>query len=81
RDEPAPGPGWQPLLQPAMRGGCLLDLPTLPELRALHLAEMERLPEALRRIDRVEPYPVQLSPILRARQQEAVAAIRAREGL
>ncbi len=81
RDEPAPGPDWQPLLQPAMRGGQLLDLPSLPELRAEHLADMERLPEALRRIDRVEPYPVQLSPILRARQQEAVAAIRAREGL
>lgn len=81
RDEPAPGPDWQPLLQPVMRGGQLLDLPSLPELRAEHLADMERLPEALRRIDRVEPYPVQLSPILRVRQQEAVAAIRAREGL
>uniref|UniRef100_A0A7C3APN7 Nicotinate phosphoribosyltransferase n=1 Tax=Thermorudis sp. TaxID=1969470 RepID=A0A7C3APN7_9BACT len=81
RDEPSPGPGWQPLLQPVMRAGRLVDLPSVEELRAEHLASMERLPEALRRIDRVEPYPVQLSPILRARQQEAVAAIRAREGL
>ncbi|MCM8750540.1 nicotinate phosphoribosyltransferase [Thermomicrobiaceae bacterium CFH 74404] len=81
RDEPSPGPGWQPLLQPVMRAGRLVDLPSVEELRAEHLASMERLPESLRRIDRVEPYPVRLSPVLQARQQAAVAAIRAREGL
>ncbi len=81
RDEPAPGAGWQPLLQPVMRAGRLVDLPSVEVLRAEHLASMERLPESLRRIDRVEPYPVRLSAVLQVRQQEAVAAIRAREGL
>ncbi len=81
REEAPPGPEWHPLLQPVMRGGQVLELPSLSVLRAEHLAEMERLPEALRRLDRVEPYPVQLSPLLRARQQDAVAMIRTREGI
>jgi nicotinate phosphoribosyltransferase len=81
RQEPPLGPEWRPLLRPMMHGGQLLDRPSLAELRAAHLAEMERLPPSLRQIERAERYPVMLSETLRRRQEDAVAAVRAREGL
>lgn len=81
RDEPAPGPEWEPLLHPVMQGGTLLESPTLAELRAYHLAEAASLPDPLRRLDQVEPYPVHLSETLRARQEAAIATVRAREGV
>ena len=33
RDEPAPGPDWEPLLEPVMRNGTILARPTLDEIR------------------------------------------------
>ena len=81
REEPPPGPEWRPLLRPVMRGGQMLDQPTLAELRAAHLAEMECLPPALRQIDQDARYRVTLSDTLRRRQEGAIAAVRAREGL
>lgn len=59
----------------------MLDQPTLAELRAAHLAEMECLPPALRQIDQDARYRVTLSDTLRRRQEGAIAAVRAREGL
>ncbi len=81
RDEPAPGPDWIPLLRPVMRGGEVLELPTLQDLRTWHQQEMRRLPEALRTLTPSVTYPVRLSERLLARQRDAEAAVRQREGL
>lgn len=62
----------EPLLVPVMAGGRRLRPPEpLEAVRARCLAERDRLPDALRRIDGEGSYPVELSPRLRALQQEA----------
>lgn len=81
RDEPAPGPSWEPLLQPILSGGRALPSPPLAELRALHREEMEALPPALLDLDATPSYPVERSPVLAERQRAAVAEVRRREGL
>ncbi len=81
RDEPPPGAGWEPLLEPVMAGGEILAQPPLDGLRARHREEMAALPPALLTLEGQAPYPVGLSPRLRERQEAAVAAARAREGL
>ncbi len=62
----------EPLLVPVMKDGKRLH-PTepLPGLRARCLAERDRLPDAVRRIRDAAAYPVEISPGLRARQEEA----------
>ncbi|MCS7246351.1 MAG: nicotinate phosphoribosyltransferase [Thermomicrobium sp.] len=81
RDEPPPGPDWIPLLRPVMRGGEILERPALPELRAHHQSEIDRLPPWLRVLAPTATYPVRLSDRLRARQLQAEETIRRREGL
>ncbi len=81
RDEPPPGPGWEPLLVPVMAGGEALAQPSLAEIRERHRQEVAALPPALLALEGQAPYPVELSPRLRARQDAAVGAARAREGL
>lgn len=62
----------EPLLVPVMAGGRRLHPPEpLEAVRARCLAERDRLPDALRRIDGEGSYPVELSPRLRALQEEA----------
>lgn len=80
-DEPRPGPDWEPLLQPVMRGGRAAPLPTLEALRARHRAEIASLPAGLLDVDLGDSYPVAHSVTLEARQCAAVAAVRRREGL
>jgi nicotinate phosphoribosyltransferase len=55
-----------PLLQPVMRNGRRLpELQTLSQARERAQAELLRLPEPLRRLEAVDPYPVQISDRLR----------------
>ncbi len=81
RDEPPPGPDWIPLLRPVMRGGTILELPSLIDLRAHHQEEMARLPDWLRSLSPRGRYPVRLSDRLQSRQREAEHLVRQREGL
>jgi nicotinate phosphoribosyltransferase len=62
--DPQPG---EPLLHPVMRAGRRLDtLPTASEARAHTQAQLERLPRALRRLDRPGVPPVEIAPAVRA---------------
>ncbi|MBI3608517.1 MAG: nicotinate phosphoribosyltransferase [Nitrospirae bacterium] len=62
--DPQPG---EPLIQPVMRGGRRLTPPTpLAESRARAAAELARLPPASRSLDDAPPYPVTITPALRA---------------
>ncbi|HZU84849.1 MAG TPA: nicotinate phosphoribosyltransferase, partial [Polyangiaceae bacterium] len=83
RDEPSPGPGWEPLLEQVVAGGrAPLPRPTLRAIRERHDEEMKAMPPAL--LDpgaRAPSYPVRRSGVLVERQREAVRAVRAREGL
>jgi nicotinamidase/pyrazinamidase len=81
RDEPSPGPGWEPLLEQVVRDGQALELPPLEELRARHRDEMRALPPALLDVTRTASYPVRVSPVLAARQRIAIEGARRREGL
>jgi len=81
RDEAAPGPDWEPLLEPVMRSGEVLVDPELAAIRSCHRAEMAGLPEPLLRLEGPGDYPVELSPGLAVRQAAAEAATRGREGL
>jgi nicotinate phosphoribosyltransferase len=81
RDEPTPGPGWEPLLEQVVCGGRPEGLPTLEELRAKHRDEMAALPPALLDIEDEATYPVRLSATLTQRQRRAVDEVRQREGL
>jgi nicotinate phosphoribosyltransferase len=81
RDEPAPGPAWEPLLEPVVAGGRAAPLPSLREIRSRHEREMRSLPrELLGPEPPGRPYPVRISAELAARQRRAVAEVKRREG-
>lgn len=80
RDEPAPGPGWEPLLAPVMSQGRREPAPSLPAIRLRHEREMRSLPLELLGLEaRADTYPVRLSPLLRQRQARAVEEATRRE--
>lgn len=79
RDEPAPGPEWAPLLEPVVRGGEGVRLPTLDEARAFCREEVARFSPALVLPGEAHAYPVRRSSELARRQADAVADLRARE--
>ncbi len=81
RDEPAPGPDWEPLLVPVMQGGTITHRPSLAESRALHERELAALPLSVRELDGGSSLPVEVSALLSARQREAVRAVCQREQL
>jgi nicotinate phosphoribosyltransferase len=81
RDEPAPGPGWEPLLLEIVRGGRTLPMTPLDELRRAHADEMRALAPELRALEPQATYPVSCSEVLLERQRAAAHAARAREGL
>jgi nicotinate phosphoribosyltransferase len=61
----------EPLLRPVMRAGRRIGpLPSLAEARARAAAELARLPEALRGLEPGPPYPVRVTPALRALARE-----------
>jgi len=67
-DDPQPG---QPLLEPVMRAGRRLrPSPALDAVRRFARAQLELLPDALRALDPAPPYPVTVSPSLRALADE-----------
>jgi nicotinate phosphoribosyltransferase len=68
-------PAGAPLLAPVMRGGRrLAPSPPLAQARAHAAAQLAALPEPLRRLDPGHPYPVAISPALRALAAEFDAA-------
>jgi nicotinate phosphoribosyltransferase len=81
RDESSPGEGWEPLLEPVMRGGRSVPLPSLEEIRARHRREMQTMPPELLAIETSHAYPVGLSDTLKDRQRRAVEEARRREGM
>jgi nicotinate phosphoribosyltransferase len=80
RDEPAPGPDWEPLLEPAMIGGHPTPPPALSAVRSRHEQERGSLPRDLLRLRPDRPYPVSVSATLADRQRRAVEEVRRREG-
>lgn len=80
RDEPAPGDGWVPLLEPRMRAGEVIGTETLESARQRASAALAALPGELRRLDGRAPYPVRLSARLERDQAAAEVALREREG-
>jgi len=81
RDEPPPGPDWEPLLEPVVRAGTALQAPSLSAQRGRHRAEMAAMPAELLDVERAATYPVGCSETLLARQRAAVEQVRRREGL
>ncbi len=81
RDEPAPGDEWTPLLEPVMQAGEILKPETLQEGRERFNLELARLPDRLKVIEGEQPYEVQLSDVLRKRQETAIQEARKREGI
>jgi nicotinate phosphoribosyltransferase len=73
-EEDLPG---EPLLQPVMKGGRLLDAPRpLAAIRSAAAAQMARLDPSLRGLaPAAAPYPVSISPALAAHEQDVVHAI------
>jgi nicotinate phosphoribosyltransferase len=72
-DEPVPA-GAVTLLSPVMERGELLGLhPTLAEIRSRAAEQVAALPEPVRRLSGAGNYPVEISPVLRARQAAARA--------
>jgi nicotinate phosphoribosyltransferase len=72
-DEPAP-PESVSLLDPVMSEGRLLrPHPALNEIRARAAAQVAALPDQVRRLSDIAEYPVEISPVLRERQQQQQA--------
>jgi nicotinate phosphoribosyltransferase len=78
RREPAPAAGATPLLHPVMRRGRVLaPHPPLGEIRAHCAAQLAGLPEAVRRLEGAEAYPVRYSDGLVALQRSLREALHA----
>ncbi len=79
RDEPAPDPAAEPLLQPVMRAGRpLAPPPPLAAVRARCAAQLAALPDEVRRLRDPAPYPVRFSERLVALQRAVEAEVRGR---
>jgi len=76
RGEPAPGPGWEPLLEPVMRGGVRARLPSVADARARCAEEVSRLGAPFFLPGERPRYRVTRSDELSRRQALAVAAHR-----
>ena len=60
----------EPLLRPILMGGELVEaLPSLPGIQQRSQAMIAKLPERLRRLEKVDPYAVEISPHLLAMAQ------------
>jgi nicotinate phosphoribosyltransferase len=70
-DEPPPA-GAEALLAPVMTAGePLLASPSLDDVRARAAAQVAALPDPVRRLRDAAPYPVEISAVLRERQDRA----------
>jgi nicotinate phosphoribosyltransferase len=81
RDEPAPGPDWEPMLEPVVVDGEVVSRPSLDDIRRRLDRDLEHLPASLRVIEGQGDYDVRLSDELHRRQEQAVADARRREGI
>jgi nicotinate phosphoribosyltransferase len=82
RGEPAPGPEWEPMLEPVVSRGRPVQAPPLQLMRLRHEREMRSLPRELLELEaRGASYPVRVSPLLEDRQRRAVDDVRRREGI
>ena len=81
RDEPSPGPDWEPLLEHVVRDGRPASTPALCEVRRRHEHEMRSMPRELLGLRADCSFPVHLSAALDERERRAVAEVRTREGL
>ena len=79
RDEDSPGQAWQPLLEPVMRSGKLLDRPTLDQIRGRHRDEIGRMPAGVLALEGASHFPVHLSKKLQLLQRQSTEAVRQRE--
>lgn len=80
-DEPAPGPGWRPLLERVMSGGRRTrPAPALADLRSRCIEQVGELPEGVLALERPAPYEVTMSPGLLALAEQSRAAAKARLG-
>ncbi len=78
--EPGP-PGARPLLERVMEGGRRIASPVpLASIREACRRALDELPPGLRRLDRVEPYPVTLSDPLRSLTERLAARAQEPEG-
>ncbi len=69
--EPPPAPNAEPLLRPVMeRGKRLAPNPTLDELRARFAKEWAALPDAYKALTGAPRYPVDVTPALRALEEQ-----------
>jgi len=65
------------LMAPVMRKGTRVgDLPSLESIRNRTSANLERLPRALRSLDKAQPYPVHIAPPLRSLADALGTALR-----
>jgi nicotinate phosphoribosyltransferase len=79
RDEPSPGPEWEPLLEQVVRAGKPAPPASLSEARSRHEREMRSMPRELLGVHPPErPYPVRMSSVLADRQRRAVEEARQR---
>jgi len=79
RDEPLPGPDWEPLLEPVVRNGEWVVSRSLAEARAFCASEVTRFPAALFLPEEHAGYRVSRSAELARFQALAVAECRRRE--
>ena len=84
RDEPAPGPGWRPLLEPVLAGGRRSGPPpSIAKMREVFRADLERLPAKATRLahpEHVRVVPTEaLAELTRATHADALSRAGIRE--
>ncbi|MDF2693849.1 MAG: pncB [Labilithrix sp.] len=77
REEPLPGPTWEPLLEPVVRGGVRVQARSLDTVREVRAREIDRVGPDFFLPGERHPYRVEVSPEL-ARCQELAASQRRR---
>ena len=81
-DDPPPSPAAVPLLRTVMRAGTAVEPhPPLTSIRDHCTAQVDALPESVRRLHDAEPYPTRCSDTLVSRQRKTEAEVSAAEGV
>jgi nicotinate phosphoribosyltransferase len=82
RDEPAPSPDAEPLLEPVIRDGeRFAPAPSIAEMAARFTADLDAVPEAARRLRDPQPVVARHSPELIALTERARSEALHRAGL
>ena len=81
-DDPPPSPAAVPLLRTVMRAGTAVEPhPPLTSIRDHCTAQVDALPESVRRLHDAERYPTRCSDTLVSRQRKTEAEVSAAEGV